>query len=445
MPIVARLREKLGDFWFYSLLLFLAARTADAIHVFIGLYLVPKYVDASELGAVMPLTTFASLLALPAYIFATTFMKEVNALAAEGRYGQLKTLMRGVFVAVAIFLVLAIVASRLVLPLFLHRIRIVEGSLGFLILASAFVGCVSPVYSNALQALKRFNMLAIISVVGAPLRLVAMLVAMPFRALSGYFVGQAVTPAFTILASLFGLRKELRLPAEPYWTKAVFRRFAALFMFIAAYNFAGMLVGMVQMTILRQRLPEVESAAYYMTSRFSEIANFLSMTLYITMFPYTAEMAGAGKSTRPMVLKCSLAMAVFSGLLAGFFALFGRDLLSLLPSAEQYAAYSWAIPWLIAIAAMSSVYTFHATTEISASRFGFLKWWVPVNLLMAAVMMLVTGYGYFTAWLPPAWAEFLREHNVTSLTAFLIWLTADAAIKLIFTATDLFRQRPSAL
>ena len=48
--LFAKLRAKLGDFWFYSLMLFVASRAADVLNVFVGLWLVPKYVDPSELG-----------------------------------------------------------------------------------------------------------------------------------------------------------------------------------------------------------------------------------------------------------------------------------------------------------------------------------------------------------------------------------------------------------
>ena len=46
-----RIHSRLGDFWWYSLMLFLACRAADALNVFVGLWLVPKYVGSSELGA----------------------------------------------------------------------------------------------------------------------------------------------------------------------------------------------------------------------------------------------------------------------------------------------------------------------------------------------------------------------------------------------------------
>lgn len=306
--ILELLRNRLGEFWYYSLMLFCACRVADVMNLFVGLWLVPKYIGMKELGAVLPLTTFATTLALPAFVFAMTFMKEVNTLAVHREFGKMKSLMRGVFIGVGVFIILAILASVFLLPLFLERIRIANGMLGVLILVSAFLGCVAPVYTNALQALKRFTALSVINVIGAPLRLLTMLVAMPFRPLSGYFVGQSANPGFSIVASIFCLRKELSVPAEPYWTRPVFKRFMFLFFGMAGYQLAGMMCGLVESTVLRQRIPEVESAAYYMVTRFSDIGNFISATLIVTLFPYTAELAEQGKSTRPFILKSSLVM-----------------------------------------------------------------------------------------------------------------------------------------
>ncbi len=63
--LLDKLHARMGDFWWYSLMLFCACRAADLLNAFVGLWLVPKYVDPSELGAVTPLGNFAGLLALP--------------------------------------------------------------------------------------------------------------------------------------------------------------------------------------------------------------------------------------------------------------------------------------------------------------------------------------------------------------------------------------------
>ena len=90
-------------------MLFCACRAADVLNAFVGLWLVPKYVDPSELGAVMPLTQFANFLAIPIAAFANTFRNELTRLSINKEFGKLKTLMRGVFAATAVFLFVAIV------------------------------------------------------------------------------------------------------------------------------------------------------------------------------------------------------------------------------------------------------------------------------------------------------------------------------------------------
>jgi hypothetical protein len=122
--VFKKLHAKLGDFWWYSLMLFCACRAADVLNAFVGLWLVPKYVGPGELGAVMPLTNFANFLAIPVAAFANTFRNELTRLSIGREFGKLKSLMRGVFVATAVFLFIALVTAHFLLPAFLERIRI---------------------------------------------------------------------------------------------------------------------------------------------------------------------------------------------------------------------------------------------------------------------------------------------------------------------------------
>ena len=439
-----KLHAKLGDFWWYSLMLFCACRAADVLNAFVGLWLVPKYVDPSELGALMPLTNFANVLALPAAAFANTFRNEVSRLSIGREFGKLKTLMRGVFIATAIFLFLAIVITRFTLPLFLERIRIVEGSLGVLIIAASFVSATCPIYSYALQALKKFKAHAVLNVIGAPVRLVTMLIAMPFRALSGYFVGQAALPVFVMAGNVFFLRKELSVPAEPYWNRSVIKRFAVLFVIFAAWAATGGISGLVESTVLRQRLPDLDSAGYYMASRFSEIAGYVFCTLSFTIFPYTADMAAKGKDMRPMILKASVVSIAFGAVVASPFFFIAKPILSLLPHGAEYAAYWWVIPWHIGILALTFPLSLYTTAEVSAQRFGFLKWLMPLDLAYPILLLLVTGHGYLAGVLPASWTDFLTAHNIRSLETMLWWMTGANAMKLSVCLVAMIKAKPAS-
>ena len=427
-----KLHTRLGDFWWYSLMLFCACRAADLLNAFVGLWLVPKYVDPTELGAVMPLTQFANFLAIPVAAFANTFRNELTRLSINKEFGKLKTLMRGVFVATAIFLFLAIVVARFLLPAFLERIRIVEGSLGLVIIAASFVGAVAPIYTNALQALKKFKAQSILSIVGAPVRLIAMLIAMPFRAITGYFVGQAATPAFSIAASVVALRKELSVKAEPYWRKETVKKFSGLFAIFLLMAGSSGFYGLVESTIIRQRLPDLDSAGYYMATRFSEIATYLYGAMIFAFFPFAADLAKNRKEHAKLIFKSTGVNIAFCSAIALLFCFISKPILSFLPNGDHYSAYWWAIPWLIAIIGTASLHDFYTTAEIAAGRFGFLKWTLPLNLVYPVVLLLVTGHGYLSGLIPESWTSFLTAHNVYSLETMLWWMTAINAIRAVF-------------
>ena len=442
--LLKRLHAKIGDFWWYSLMIFLAARAADCLNVFVGLWLVPKYVPPSELGAVQPLANFANFFAIPAAVFATTFRQEISNLAVNREFGKMKSLMRGVFIATAAFFFLAIVTVRIFLPSFLWRIRVAEGSLAIVILAASFVGTVSTIYTNPLQALKKFKATSAIQILGAPIRLTVMLIAMPYRALVGYFVGQGSTPAFSIIASIIALRKELSVPAEKYWGRSVVNRFGKLFLIFGVSAVAGGVASLVEATIIRQRLPEIDSAAYYIITRFSEISSFVMSALAFTLFPFTAELAARGKSTNSLVLKASGAIVATNALLAAFFALFGRQIIALIPNGAEYATFFWAIPWLIGITSMGACINLYTTAEMSANRFGYMLFMIPLSLMYPAALFFVTGYGYFAPYLPKCIDDFFIAHNIRSLQTMLMWMTAFAAIRLVFCVVHAkMRRRPN--
>lgn len=421
-------------------MLFMAARAADCLNVFVGLWLVPKYVEPSELGAVQPLANFASFLAIPIAVFASTFRQELTNLAVARQFGKLKTLIRGVFIASAVFLFVAIVVSHFLLPYFLLRIRIAEGSLGMLIIVYSFVNALSPVFSNPLQALKKFKATTVISLIGAPVRLLAMVVTMPFRALSGYFVGQTAVPAFSIVTSVIALRRELSVRAEPYWTGDVVRRFSKLFLIFGVGAAAGGIASLVETTVLRQRIPELESAAYYMTTRFSDIAGFVTMTLMFTIFPFTAELAAKGKDTRPLMLKAAAVIVLSAAALALFFCFFGRTILSFLPNGAQYADYWWAIPWMIGISTLSALHSLYCSVEVSANRFGYMWWSIPLTLAYPVLLLAVTGNGYFSAHLSNDMRSAVFSVNVTSLVSMFWWMTGWQMAKVAFMTFDMLRK-----
>ena len=377
----------------HSLLMFLALRAGDAVSLAAGMWFVPRYVSPEDIGAVLPVTSFATFLSLPAFALAMAVMKESALLCARGERGRVKSLLGGVFAAVAAALVLVLAVAAITVPRYLGLMRVSDASVGFLVVAAAFLGCVAPVYTDALQSLRKFRSLAAVEVTGSFIRFATMLVVMPARALAGYFAGQAALPAFRIVGSILALRRAFAVRAEPYWNRGSVRRLALAFVAILAYQGIPMAAALVEQTVLRTSLSSADSAGYYMASRFSDFLSYLTFPLLLVMFPYTATAAARQRSTSPFVAKCSAAALAAAALMSAAYVFFGPELLSLMPHGSDYAQYAVYMPWLTVAGALTACQVFYTNAEVSAGRFGFLKWLAPLHVVYPAALVAAARLG----------------------------------------------------
>ncbi|MBQ6914688.1 MAG: hypothetical protein IJQ65_03135 [Kiritimatiellae bacterium] len=400
-----------------ALLLFLALRAGDAVSLAAGMWFVPRYVSPEDIGAVLPVTSFATFLSLPVFALAMAVMKESAVLAANGERGRVKSLLCGVFVAVGAALAAVLLVAAAAVPRYLDLMRVSDASVGFLVVAAAFLGCVAPVYTDALQSLRRFGALSAVEVAGACVRFATMLAVMPMRALAGYFAGQAALPAFRIMGSVVALRKDLSVKTEPYWNRESARRLGLAFLAILAYQVAPMAASLVEQTVMRTTLSAADSAGYYMASRFSDFLSYLTFPLLLVMFPYTAAAAARRDSTRPFVLKCCIVTLAVAAAMSIAYSLFGVRLLALMPHGSDYAAHAVYMPWLTLAGAMTTCQVFYTNAEVSAGRFGFLWWLAPLHVVYSAAIATAAKCGL-----------------IRDMTTMVMWLVAASVARFAFAA-----------
>lgn len=405
-----------------ALLLFLALRAGDLVNVAAGLWFVPRYVLPEDIGAVLPVSSFATFLALPVFAFAMVMMRESACLYAAGERGKVKSLLRGMFAVFAALLVAFLALAAVVVPRFLGAMRVSDASVGVLAVSAAFLGCLAPVYTDALQALKRFAPLAAVELGGSIVRFLVMLAVMPVKALAGYFAGQVALPLFRIAGSVLALHRDLAVPPSPYWNAAAARRIFLAFLAVVAYQATPMAASLVEQTLLRTSLPFEISAGYYMVSRFADFLHYLTFPLMLVMFPYTAEAAQQSRSTRPFVLKCSAVAVAAAAVMSVAYSLCGRELLGLVPTGDCYAEYVRYMPWLVLITVLTTCQVFYTNAEVSAGRYGFLCWLVPLHLAYPALLHLAVKGGH-----------------VSSLDGFLLCFGAASALRFGFAAIGLAR------
>ena len=369
------------NFFKHTLFVFLAFRAGDFVNIASGMWFVPKYVSSEEIGGVLPITSFATFLSLPIFALAMTVMKESSYLATNGEKGKIKSLLSGVFNVTLSSIAVVLICTAFLMPRFLKIININDYAVGFLVVSASFLGCVAPVWIDALQSLKRFKALSIIEFSGSIVRFLTMIISMPIRPLAGYFLGQASLPAFKIIAGSIALKRDLSVKAEPFWNKETVKRMGQTFIAILVYQSVPLFASMMEQTFLRTSLPTLDSAGFYMVSRFSDFLYYLTFPLLLVMFPYTASAAQKGESTTPYVLKCSAVTLIIATIISIIYTFSGSTLLNLLPNGEQYAIYAKYMSILILITALTSCQVFFTNAEVSAGRFKFLYWLIPLHLI----------------------------------------------------------------
>ena len=418
MNVCDKLHARLGDLWWYSLMIFVACRSGDAIQAFIGLWLVPKYVGTEELGAVLPLQQLSGLFTVPLAVLATVFAKYVNVYATRGEFGKVRSFIRDVFrVSVALFAV-CIGAAYLIVPHFYARLNIASGLLTALILAAGFAGNVASLFTSALQGLKMFKTITVQNLVSAPVRLVTLLVAMPVRALSGYVLGQATPPAACSLLAFGSLRRRLAPhPCDPSWRRdlpEILRYLAP----VAVYTVLSAILASICTTVYRQRLPEVESAAHYVLTRFAETVSYVGASMMFVLFPLSAEAHERGRETPAALRRTVWATLVVTAAAALLFWGLGGRLLALSPVWRAYAAYADLLPPLAVIMGASVVITATVTYEMACRRFGAAALVLAANAVWAALLVGLAGIGFFRGVLPDAAVSFVESLRVNRLAVF---------------------------
>lgn len=421
ISIKHKLKARLGELWWYTIVLFVAGQLGAVINTFVGLWLVPKYVPQQELGAVLPLASVGGLIGLPLTILMMPFLKFLSKYMAQGEDGKVKKLLRDVFlISLATFLAVSSVAY-LFMPHIFKRMRVENGSLALLVISSGVLGALAPVFSTALQALKKFRMMAVLGFAGAFIRLVTLWVALPVRGLSGYFVGQITPMVFGMAASVAVLRPHIgrHVKMASYWT-ADWRPMLLFTVWNALLYSISQIMGTTEGFVIRHRLSDMESAGYYMISRFAEISFYISSACTIVLFPLISEQHERGGQTGERLLTQSTLVSLGTGILFALFIMPVAYFLFRLKA--DWACY---IPLVPHLAVLCCIQVIRGATnsfvmyKLAKNEFNFIPIYALIFGLEAVFLYCLTGYSFFAPWLPSAWLESLRAFNPCRLSVVL--------------------------
>jgi O-antigen/teichoic acid export membrane protein len=420
--IKLKIKTRLGELWWYTIVLFFTQQIGAVINAFIGLWLVPKYVPQDELGVVLPLGSIGGLLGLPLSILMIPFMKFLSKYMAQEEYGKIKALLRDAFILAAITFLLVSGISYFCMPVVFKRLRVEAGALSVLVICSGIIGALAPVFSTALQAFKKFRILSFMGVAGAILRLGALLIALPIRGLSGYFVGQIVPSLFCIIGSMWFLRKYLstKIHRVSYWSEDI-KGILQYTGWFAVFSLFSMLVVTAESFVIRHRLSGLESAGYYMVSRFSDIVTSVGIISASVLFPIISEKHEKKIAGQRHVLLQSFGIQLVGGVL---FSLIMAPLAYLFFSMNgEWNVYNQFIPYMIFLCAISIIrgMTYcYVMYEMALSRFKFVVPFALFYVLEIVVLLMVTGYSFFAPWVPSSWLTTIEAYNPCRLSVVIV-------------------------
>jgi O-antigen/teichoic acid export membrane protein len=439
--IKKRIKSRLGELWWYTVVLFLTQQLGAVINAFIGIWLVPQYVPKNELGAILPLVSIGGMLGLPMTILMIPFMKFITKYMVQEEYGKVKALLRDVFILAGITFVLVSALAYILMPLVFKRMRVEDGFLSLLIICSGTIGALAPVFGTALQALKKFKIISLTAIMGTFVRLVTLLIALPIRGLSGYFCGQIAPLVFGIVAVLVVLRKQMssHVKMVSYWSedwKPILK-----FTFWNAIIFSsGQAMATTEGFVIRHRLPDIESAGYYFISRFAEIVFYISSACAVVLFPLVSEHHEKGNKKEYRLLVQSTGVSFASGLM--FALIITPVVYQLFVIRAEWNVYLPYIPHLFALCLLQTVraatYCF-ILYKAAKNEFRFVPFYIVVAGLEMVVLFCFTGYSFFEPWMPPSWIEALRVYNPCRLSVVLGIILFHSTAFFIYVVAAIFR------
>ncbi|MEI6647764.1 MAG: hypothetical protein WCP12_17135 [bacterium] len=418
--IKEKIKSSLGELWWYTIVLFMTQQLGAVINTFIGLWLVPKYVPQEELGAVLPLTSIGGLIGLPLTILMIPFMKFLTKYMAQEEYGKVKALLRDVFVLSSIILLMFSGLAYFFMPFVFERMRVENGLLSMLIICSGLIGALSPLFSTALQALKKFRILNLLSIGGACLRFITLLICLPIRGLSGYFVGAIVPSVASIMISLLVLRKRLNqhIKRQAYWNddwKPILKYTAWIgLLYGSLYS-----VVTIENMVIRHRLPDVESAGYYMISRFAEILMSFGLSLSFVLFPIIADeharRKGEGYDLYQILRKVFFISLLFGVVLFPIvYFLFWYK-----AAWHAYLAFMDMFVILCIVQVIRGVTQCYVTYETARSQVRLLPFLAICYIMEGFVLVALTRYGAFASWMPIRLFDAIAKFNPCRLSVIL--------------------------
>ncbi len=415
-----KVKALLGELWWYSIVLFFTQRIGDLVNIYIGIWLVPKFVPMEQLGALLPLTQLAGFIGLPLAIILTPFTKFIGTFSVQGEHGKVKLMLRDVaIILVGSSFIIGFLTWRSA-TFFFERLRVDSRLLIWILIGITITTLMTSVTNGALSGLKKFRLVGITGISSVFLRLMVLLLLLPLNGLLGFFSSQLAANLLVCALFLWGIRQFLSSSVKPvsyygHWKEMV--TYTLPFVLIIGVSSLGMTI---QYMIIRQRLPEIESAAFYFCSRFSEIPNMIWGAIGCVFFPIISNAHEAQQPTRKILWNV-LVVSVLGGSVIALLLGFSMPwLFSEVDLWSPYQPYAHLVGWLAFTNVFRVGFACFMSYEVACRRFSFLCYQIPMAIAECLFLVAFTGYGFFYPYLPREWVDWMGSLRIARIESIVM-------------------------
>lgn len=175
----------------------------------------------------------------------------------------------------------------------------------------------------------------------------------------------------------------------------------------------------IELFVIRQRLPTVDSAGFYFATVFGMIPAMFTGAITPYLIPLMSDRFERGESTRSLLTQ-TLAFNLFVGGTFTILASLFMPLIFQIPGPwTKYAAYAgfvWQVSLIHVLKSSTAIFNSH---EHACRRFYYMWYFVPIMLLEAGVLYILPAWSIMQPYFPEEIWLWINQYSEPSLQRFV--------------------------
>ena len=407
--ILSALRARVGDLWWYSLMMSIVGLFVSVLNLIVGAFLVPAKVPLHDMGAIAPFQSMMITVFSVANIVAYLGLKYTSRFHVEEKPGHIKSLFRHILLVTFLISVVAVVFLLLFRVPIQLRFKFADSRVVIAVAGCLFLAPFIPVLKSMARGVMAFGGVVISNILLSVTRLILILLLLERGGLLGYWTA-TFGSSFVLVLFLFWL---LRGYLKPSLTATSYKEHRLeMGGFLRSGGLVPVIIGisiLVESVAIRNFTSIEDSAGYYMAMVFGSIPLFLSCAITPFLLPMITQRQHKGEDGGSLLLQSVSVIMILGTVLVIGFGLSGNWLLNLREVWRIHASYSPLIWKIGVVSVLQGVITAFSEHENACNKFKYVKVYITIYLLDMICVYSFLGWGAFQGILPAGIWQYFNE------------------------------------